>query len=861
MVSLFARRRTRRSLGMAAVLLGAVGAWVASDDSGETYVPGERTEGLTDSLGRRLPDDHPPLLFTEVAAQAGLVMRHAPFTRSNRLPEDMGSGVALGDVDGDGDVDVFALNTHALGDDAASSAAPDDARCRLFTNRGDGTFDDVTETSGVGLRIMGMGAAFLDRDGDGDLDLFVASYGRCRLLDNDGAGHFRDVSDAAGVPATPAFWSGVAVGDPDGDGDVDVYVCGYVRYDEGLVDPNSTKSQYDSEIPVLINPSAFEPAPNLLLLNRGDGTFVEGAEAAGVANVTGRGLGACFCDLSGDGLVDLYVANDVSDNALFVNLGDGSFADLTARALVGDYRGAMGLAVGDVDGDLDPDLFITHWVAQENALYVNITADLAGEGSGPPVMFMDEADRYGLGQVALQMVGWAASFEDFDSDGLLDLHVVNGSTIPSRGDRTRLVAQRDHLFWNAGTGRGFFELGAVAGAAFAEETVGRGGAAFDLELDGDPDLLVLVRGDGLRLLRNDTPLAGRAALVVRPRQPSGNTQALGARVELQAGGRTQVRWIGSQGSYLSQHAVGEARFGLGAVAEADRLTITWPDGQTESVEHVGSDQLVTWTRGSPPVTEWLPGRVAAWKASANQPPADLEQRRRFHELVGQAADRRIADDPAAAAALYSEALGLWPGHADCVYYVANCLGELGNERHAKRIFELGVQLDPRSSRAWMQLGRLCLPGGDPACDDLAAARLAFARAHAINGEESGPVVQLGVVELLAGDLAAAAVHFADAARTNARDVPSRYYGGYLAWKRGDGAAAERLLAEARAAAAGALGRGHSASAEGDTATGQALVAEGAGSSSHDAIDLWSTLLERGGGDVATEYARLEAALR
>ncbi len=860
MVSILARRRTRRSLVVAVVLLTSVTAWVVLADEPETYVPGERSEGLTDTLRRNLPEDVPTVRLVEVAEDAGLAFRHFPYPRSNVLPEDMGPGVALGDVDGDGLTDIFLVQAHPLD----LPAPGPEAACRLFRNRGGGRFEDVTEAAGAGLVGLGYGAAFLDREGDGDLDLLVSMYGACRLLENDGAGRFRDVSEEAGLLEHEGFWTGLAVGDVDEDDDVDVYVCGYVRFDADRADPGRLTQQFGLDIPALINPSVFEAERNLLLLNDGTGRFTDEAESAGVHNPGGRSLGAIITDVTGDGLPDLYVANDVSDNALFVNRGDGRFEDLTTRALVGDYRGAMGMALGDVDGDLDPDLFITHWVGQENALYVNLAAETAGRQTAD-VLFMDDADRHGLGHVALPFVGWGATLLDLDGDGRLDLHVVNGHTIPLREDRARLGPQPDHLYWNGGPERGFFQLGAYAGEAMAEEAVGRGSASFDLELDGDPDLVVMLHGDAPRLLRNDTPVdVGR--LVVRLRQPTGNTFALGAVLEVvtddDAGTsgatvRRQVRWTGSQGSYLSQHAVGEEVFGLGAAMSVAELRVTWPDGVTETIRDLPRDHLVTWTRGHEPSTEWLPGLVAAWTASAGDPPSDPGLRRRFHDLQGEASDLRIAGDIDAAVSRYREALALWPGHDDATYYLGNCLLELGREREALDVFELLVRVHPRSNRAWMQLGKLRLPGGDAALDDVVAAREAFERAHEINGEESGPVLHLGFADLLAGDDEAAAVHFADARRTNARDVPSRYLGGYLAWRRGDRTEAKRLLAEARAAAEGTLGRGRSASAEGDTRTGAALTsdeAEGAGTA---LLDRWRTLLDRDG-DVDPEYAALDA---
>jgi Flp pilus assembly protein TadD len=817
-VSFLRRKRLVRKLVVAAVVLAGALAWIVVARRGERYVPGTGAEGLFDSLGRKLPDDRPAVRFVDVAEQAGLRFRHFPSTRTNRLPEDMGSGVALGDVDGDGWTDVFLVNMCCTF--ANASSPPSDAgRCALFRNRGDGSFEDISRASGADLAVLGNAAAFLDLDSDGDLDLLVTSFGALHLLRNDGHAHFEDVTRAAGLADLAGFWTGIAVGDYDRDGAIDAYVCGYVRYVEEAGSSARTESQYGVDIPINLNPSSFEPERNLLLHNRGDGTFEEVARELGVDNTTGRSLGATFADLSGDGWPDLYVANDVSDNAYFQNRGDGTFEDRTNAAQIGDYRGAMGLAVADFDGDFDFDFVVTHWLAQENALYVNMSR--APGSSAPPIAptFMDMADRFGFGAPTLDKVGWATRFFDFDDDGRLDLFVVNGSTVPRSDDATALTPQRSQLFWNAGDKRGFFELGALAGEFFGEEHVGRGGATFDYDLDGDEDLVVAVHGDRARLLRNDGGHAHHS-LRVRLRQPRGNRFAIGALVQIRAGELAQVEQLDTQGSYLSQHAVGEIAFGLGAAVQVDELRVTWPDGTSASTGPIAADCLVTWTSGEAPAIELLPGA----RKEALAGPKAADEQRRFYALLEQTSKQRVAGDCAAAIDGYRRALDLWPTHEDCLYNLGNCLSDLGRRDEALATFAKLVTYHPQSSRGWMQIGNLLIAGGAAGDDDLAQAERAFERSRAINGEESQPVVRLGIVAMLRGDLARADELLASATLLNSQSVEARWFRARVAWLRDDRERARTLLGDAHELALSKPKAAPAVKSEGDTKTGSALLA-------------------------------------
>ncbi len=435
-----------------------------------------------------------------------------------------------------------------------------------------------------------MAAAWGDYDNDGWLDLIVSAYGENVLYHNRGDGTFRERTGEAGLGGRPGFWAGVSWADYDRDGFLDLYVTGYVKYVD--VSEQAVSLHYEVEEPASINPSSFEPERNLLYRNKGDGTFDEVAELAGVKGELGRSLGAAWIDFDEDGWVDLYVANDVSDNVLYRNQGDGTFEDVSHLARVADYRGAMGIAVGDWDGDSDMDMVVTHWIAQENALYSNLGSQLRAidpDGSSP-LQFMDEADRYGLGQVALDYIGWGTSFLDFDNDGRLDLFVVNGSTLQQKGNSQLLVPMKDQLFWNGGPDKGFYDVSAVSGAYFEREYVGRGGAFGDYDNDGDVDIFIVNHGGPGVLLRNEDGNRKRW-LKVRLQGKRSNRSGIGARLRLVAGGKTQLRQVGFQAPYLSQNSSIE-HYGLATLTRVDTLEVLWPSGARQVLVDLATDQTL-----------------------------------------------------------------------------------------------------------------------------------------------------------------------------------------------------------------------------------------------------------------------------
>ena len=791
------------------VATGAILWWLGSRD--ESYQAGDPVEGLTNLLSRDIPEDYPRVRFENVAAEAGITFRHFFGTRSTKLPEDMGSGAAWGDFDRDGWVDLFVVNQAGplTPDGAGVEGSP--ARAALYRNLGDGTFEEVAERVGVDFRGQGMGARWGDVDNDGWPDLLVTGYNDLRLYRNSGDGTFADVTVSAGLETDAGFWTGAAWGDYDRDGLLDLYVTGYVQFDD--TDGEEMASQYDVDVPTSLNPSSFEAARNLLFHNEGGFRFSERAESAGVTDPRGRGLAAVWLDVDEDGWPDIYVANDVSDNALFRNNGDGTFEEISYRALVADYRGAMGIAVGDWDGDLDQDFFITHWIAQENALYSSILNQLSLPEDGPdrPIQFRDDADRFGLGQIALDFVGWGTSFLDIDNDGLLDLLVVNGSTFQEDDDPTLLVPMRDQIFWNAGRQRGFFDISPALGPYFQEEHVGRGLAVADYDRDGDLDAFIVQHaGDGV-LLRNEGNEG--AWLQVELEGRTSNRDAIGARLVVYAAGAyaaaaRQMSVVGAQSPYLSQNSR-TLHFGLGAASAYDSLVVTWPTGVRESWGGGNTGRRVRIVEGQSDVEVVARAEVLS----------EREEVERFWGVLRQATADRIAGRLEDAHAGYLRVTSLNPVHKDGLYYLGQVSLDLNRPVEAWDAWERLIAVDPRSSRGFLALAKLGICGSPEIPFDAELARDRGATAFDINAQEVGPLLVLAMASVASSDWEEAD-RWLDAVLTwNTLNVSSIYLKGYVAWVRGERDAAAAFYADALVAMKGPE-KGPEASGEGDTKLGQ-----------------------------------------
>jgi Flp pilus assembly protein TadD len=810
----------------------AAARWMRAAPS---YRPGDDIEGVTAELARSLPPDYPRVRFTDVTNAAHITFRHFDGKRASWLPEDMGSGAAWGDYDGDGWMDLVVANEAGSLDRPERERRESPARLTLYHNERDGTFTDVTARVGLELRGMLMAVAWADYDNDGHLDLLVTAHGHNALYRGNGDGTFTDRSAASGIGIPNGFWAGAAWGDYDKDGRLDLYVTGYVVFSQKSKTTGIT-GKYDVENPASINPLAFPPERNLLFHNEGNGTFVERAEAAGVADRAGRGLAASWVDLDEDGWLDLYVANDVSKNALFRNRGDGTFEDVAEVAHVSDYRSSMGIAVGDWNGDGAQDLFLTHWLAQGNALYDNQLRRARPAGSRATLGFRDESDRFGLGQQSLDYIGWATSFIDYDNDGRVDLFVVNGSTLQHRDDPTSLGAMESKLFWNRGPTQGFFDVSPVSGRYFQTEYVGRGGAFADYDNDGDVDAFIVNHGARGALLRNDGGNRN-AWLQLRLRGTKSNRHGLGATVRVVSAGAAQVRQTGSQSPYLSQNEPVET-FGLGARSRADTVEVRWPSGARDVRVGVTAKTRLDIVEGeaAPPPSTGLPttrdsagtDRATVGEAGGSSAPIeDRDRIRRFWTIYREASAQRIARQPKRAAATYALALELNPRHEDALYYAGSMRLEIGDYAGAAEAWRRLVGVNSASARTHSRLGELyaCLDRGAPF--QLDSAELHLRRAHELNKEENGPLVRLAEVALMRGDRESARRDLAAVLRTDASNVTAHFYAGYLALRDKDLPKAREELRRAAKASLGPLPAG-AASGEGDTKAGaRPLSAESA----------------------------------
>ena len=547
-----------------------------------------------------------PVTFVDVTHKAGIRFQHSHGVRSSLLPEDMGSGAGFADIDNDGDLDLYIVNIPGplvvkSSQSVAEAKKPNlKSENVLYRNNGDGTFTDITRAAKVGHRGYGMGCVFADYNGDGNVDLYVTNYGENVLYRNNGDNTFTDVTKTAGVDC-PLWSTGAAFADYDGDNDLDLYVCNYVTYDlEELEQMKAESLQSGKPVPSALNPHVFEPQDNVLYRNNGDGTFTDVTAEAGVAAPGGRSLQAIFSDFDQDNDMDLYIANDTSDNHTYRNDGNGTFTDVSADSWAADFRGSMGLTAGDYDADGDIDLFISHWVDEENALYRNLlkengTAEKDSNSKSETskrVRFVDESYTSMLAEVSIKQIGWGTSLFDYDNDGDLDIFVANGSTFQKLDQPEALIPQNNQLFRNEGDGT-FSDVSIRSGIGILPARVSRGAAFGDYDNDGDVDIFIVNNYAKPTLLRNNANiLKDRNNWIhVKLVGTNENRNAIGAKIILKTPEATQIREIYAGDSYMSANSF-IAEFGLGKSTQVQMVQVTWSNGKIQTLQNISVNRQI-----------------------------------------------------------------------------------------------------------------------------------------------------------------------------------------------------------------------------------------------------------------------------
>ncbi len=531
--------------------------------------------------------------FVDVTSEAGIRFQHSSGIRSSLLPEDMGSGAGFADIDNDGDIDLYIVNIPGPftqnGRGGVTPPVRENANA-LYRNNGDGTFTDITRAAGVGHEGYGMGCVFADYDGDADLDLYLTNYGENVLYRNNGNATFTDVTGVAGVGCE--LWStGAAFADVDSDTDLDLYVCNYVTYDlEALEEMKEESLQSGKPVPSALNPHVFEPQDNVFYRNNGDGTFTDETDEMGIAAVGGRSMQAIFSDFDNDNDLDLYVANDTTTNHVYRNDGGGNFTDVSTESWAADFRGSMGLTAGDYDADGDIDLFMSHWVDEENALYRNLFLE---DGDAKQIRFVDESYTALLAEESIKQIGWGTTLFDFDNDGDLDIFVTNGSTFQELRRPEVLIPQADMLFRNNGD-ETFTDISQEAGIASLPLRVGRGAAFGDYDNDGDVDIFIVNNHAPPTLLRNEGGNRNNW-LQVKLIGTGTNRDAIGAKIRVKTADQTQVREIYAGESYMSSNSL-VAEFGVGNATQIETLQVTWQNGKTQKLHNVPTNQRIHITQ-------------------------------------------------------------------------------------------------------------------------------------------------------------------------------------------------------------------------------------------------------------------------
>jgi len=556
-----------------------------------------------------------PVYFEDITGRTGLGrFRHrSGFPEKRYILDTMTGGVAVLDYNRDGWLDIYLVNGSTY---AALAGKEEHQISGLFRNKGDGTFEDVTLQAGVPNAQWGFGVVAGDYNRDGWPDLYVSNYGPNRLYRNNRDGSFTDVAAQAGVALPNAWTTGGSFGDYDGDGLLDLFVCGYAKFDVNApprsgIDVPINYCQYRGA-DVMCGPRGLQGERDFLFHNRGDGTFDEVAEAAGVMDKAGFfGFSAAWLDVDGDRRQDLVVINDSTPNFLYLNKGDGTFNDashISGFALSRDGReqAGMGLAIGDYNLDGEVDFFITHFSDDYCTLYENQR----------DAFFLDLSNEAGIEEATLPFVSWGTAFLDYDNDGRSDLFLVNGHVYPAVDQHKwgTTWAERPLLFKNV-DGRRFSLVPAAKDSGLAVVIVGRGAAFGDFDNDGREDIVINCMDSAPRVLRNVTQTANNW-LTVKLTSRKSPTDGIGATVFLTAGGHRQRRDVFTGGSFMSSSDP-RLYFGLGTAQSADRIEVNWPSGARQTVKDARANRMIEITEPEPATANQsrLPG--------ISRPSADL----------------------------------------------------------------------------------------------------------------------------------------------------------------------------------------------------------------------------------------------
>jgi enediyne biosynthesis protein E4 len=522
--------------------------------------------------------------FSDVTSALGIHFQHvASHTSRKYLIETMGSGVALFDYDNDGRLDIFAVNGAPLRDPTPKGTIPQKAGPehwnRLFHQRQDGSFEDVTEKAGLQGMGYGMGVAIGDYDNDGNEDLYVTGYGSNKLYHNDGDGTFTDVTPRAGVGgggwSTSAAWV-----DLDNDGLLDLVVLRYMQWDFDDIWCGERKEG----LRAYCTPDAFRPITPLVYHNNGNGHFTEVSQKLGLSK-EGKGLGIALADYDRDGYIDLFFANDSMPEFLYHNTGNGTLEEVgLASGVAVDGEGhsyaGMGVEFTDYNNDALPDLLITDLANQVYALYRN-----NGDGT-----FAYESYPSGLARMTFTHSGWGVRFLDYDNDGWKDLIIAQGHDLDTIELTFPNLHYREPMLLARNMGKNFVDVSAEAGAVFQQPWVARGLATGDIDNDGRVDVVVTTNDGRMHVLHNDTTTPDHW-LTLKLVGHKSNRDAIGAVVKIMSERGAQFATVTTAGSYLSSSDK-RLHFGLGPGAAVQSIEIQWPSGIRQTIQSVRSDQIV-----------------------------------------------------------------------------------------------------------------------------------------------------------------------------------------------------------------------------------------------------------------------------